>query len=75
MSDASETNSINLGGAPGPSVVELLDNQRACWRGGKPILVEAYLAQQPMLADDTEAVLDLIAEGNKLVVLMKGKTH
>ena len=38
----------------------LLKHQRQAWRRGEPAPVEAYLAQQPGLRDDPEAVLDLI---------------
>jgi serine/threonine protein kinase len=38
----------------------LLD-QRTRWQQGEPMLVEVYLAQQPALNTDAEAVLDLIA--------------
>jgi TOMM system kinase/cyclase fusion protein len=38
----------------------LLVDQQSRWRGGERVLVEAYLAQQPPLGADMEAVLELI---------------
>jgi tetratricopeptide (TPR) repeat protein len=38
----------------------LQDEQRARWRRGERVLVEAYLSDHPELAGDVEAVLDLI---------------
>src|SRR3954464_206721 len=38
----------------------LLKHQRRAWRRGEQAGVEAYLAQQPVLREDTAAVLDLI---------------
>jgi TOMM system kinase/cyclase fusion protein len=41
-------------------VTALLLDQQSRWRRGESVLVEAYLARQPGLAGDGEAVLDLI---------------
>ncbi len=41
-------------------LVRLLDDQSVRWRGGERPAVEAYLRLYPELADQTEAVLDLI---------------
>jgi tetratricopeptide (TPR) repeat protein/tRNA A-37 threonylcarbamoyl transferase component Bud32 len=38
----------------------LLDNQSCCWGRGESVRVEEYLDSHPELADDAEAVLDLI---------------
>jgi serine/threonine protein kinase/HEAT repeat protein len=43
-----------------PLVTGLQDDQRARWQRGERVLVEAYLGQYPLLADDADAVLDLI---------------
>src|SRR5262249_13629259 len=43
-----------------PLLALLLAHQRRSWRKGERAPVEAYLAQQPELEADTEAVLDLI---------------
>jgi hypothetical protein len=40
--------------------MRLLVEQRQAWRQGKRVLVETYLERHPRLADDDEAVLDLI---------------
>jgi serine/threonine protein kinase len=38
----------------------LLDDQSRRWERGERLLVESYLAQQPALMEDSEAVLDLL---------------
>jgi tetratricopeptide (TPR) repeat protein/tRNA A-37 threonylcarbamoyl transferase component Bud32 len=38
----------------------VLKHQREAWRRGEPALVETYLAQQPTLQTDDQAILDLI---------------
>ena len=38
----------------------LLDDQSRRWERGERLLVEMYLAQQPALMEDPEAVLDLL---------------
>jgi WD40 repeat protein/tRNA A-37 threonylcarbamoyl transferase component Bud32 len=43
-----------------PMLALLMAYQRRAWRRGERTPVEAYLAQQPGLRDDAEAVLDLI---------------
>jgi serine/threonine protein kinase len=69
MSDAGDASSIDpaRGGedrpdteADGPLLTLLLKHQRAAWRQGQRVPVETYLAQQPTLHTDTQAVLDLI---------------
>jgi tetratricopeptide (TPR) repeat protein/tRNA A-37 threonylcarbamoyl transferase component Bud32 len=46
---------------PGRTILGLvLKHQRKAWRRGEPILVETYLAQEPTLQADAQAVLDLI---------------
>jgi WD40 repeat protein/serine/threonine protein kinase len=50
-------------GTPGPSwpaLTLLRADQRERWQRGQRFLVESYLERQPPLANDTEAVLDLI---------------
>jgi CHASE1-domain containing sensor protein len=42
------------------AVVVLLEEQQERWRRGERVLVEAYLAGQDHLRDDSEAVLELI---------------
>ncbi len=50
----------------GPTMIDrvalatLQDEQRRRWKQGEPVLVESYIAQYPSLADDHEALLDLI---------------
>jgi WD40 repeat protein len=44
-----------------PSLLPLLQDQRARWQRGERVLVEDYLARQPALAADAKAALDLIA--------------
>ena len=46
--------------ANGPLLALLLKHQRHAWRRGEPAPVETYLAQQPVLQADAQAVLDLI---------------
>src|SRR5262245_6291787 len=48
------------------SLTHLLIAQRRAWQRGQRVPVEAYLERHPALADDTDAVLDLI--GNELLV-------
>src|SRR6516165_2483203 len=43
-----------------PMLALLMAYQRRAWRRGECTPVEDYLAQQPSLCDDVEAVLDLI---------------
>src|SRR5215472_11456038 len=43
-----------------PMLALLMAYQRRAWRRGDRTPVEVYLAQQPGLRDDVEAVLDLI---------------
>lgn len=43
-----------------PLLAQVLDEQRAHWRQGKPVPVETFLAQQPALRADRAGVLDLI---------------
>ena len=50
----------------GPLLALLLKHQRASWRQGERVPVESYLAQQPVLQTDVQAVLDLIY--NELVL-------
>src|SRR5262249_50281339 len=38
----------------------LFKHQRHCWRRGESVPVEAYLAQEPQLQGDAQALLDLI---------------
>jgi serine/threonine protein kinase len=38
----------------------VLKHQRETWRRGEPVSVETYLAQQPVLQADAQAILDLI---------------
>jgi serine/threonine-protein kinase len=45
---------------PADLVLHVLDDQQTRWRSGQPLIVEAYLKQYPALADDAEAVVDLI---------------
>jgi len=45
---------------PASLVASLREDQRARWRQGDAIPVEAYLEQYPLLATDPEAVVDLI---------------
>jgi tetratricopeptide (TPR) repeat protein/tRNA A-37 threonylcarbamoyl transferase component Bud32 len=48
-------------GSPGRTILGLvLKHQREAWRRGEPALVETYLAQQPTLQADAQAILDLI---------------
>jgi tetratricopeptide (TPR) repeat protein len=47
-------------GRPPLPLAALLDDQRRCWQGGAAPPVEEYLARHPGLADDADAVLDLI---------------
>ena len=51
---------------PNTPIATLLDAQRASWRRGERHLVETYLAQNPDLTRDAEAVLDLI--GNEVIL-------
>jgi eukaryotic-like serine/threonine-protein kinase len=44
----------------GPFLSLLLKHQRRAWRGGDRALVETYLAQQPTVRSNIQAVLDLI---------------
>jgi hypothetical protein len=44
----------------GPVLALLLKHQRRAWRRGEPAPVEAYVAQQPLLQSDPQAMLDLI---------------
>ena len=46
--------------ANGPLIGLLLKHQRNAWRRGEPAPVETYLAQEPLLKTDTQAILDLI---------------
>jgi eukaryotic-like serine/threonine-protein kinase len=46
--------------ANGPLMALLLKHQRQASRRGKPVPVETYLAQQPVLQADAQAILDLI---------------
>jgi tetratricopeptide (TPR) repeat protein/tRNA A-37 threonylcarbamoyl transferase component Bud32 len=46
--------------ADGPLIKLLLKHQRNAWRRGEPVAVETYLAQQPLLMADAQAILDLI---------------
>jgi WD40 repeat protein len=46
--------------SPEPAVLTLLLNQQSRWRRGEDMPVEAYLAQQPPLCGNDEAVLELI---------------
>jgi hypothetical protein len=53
------------GPPPGPgrgqcALAALLDDQSQRWQRGERLLVEGYLAQQPALQEDAEAVLDLL---------------
>src|SRR6516165_1473097 len=43
-----------------PLLALLLKHQRRAWRRGEPAPVETYLAQQPVLQADAQAILDLI---------------
>src|SRR6516165_3475739 len=43
-----------------PLVDRVRAEQCECWQRGERVLVEAYLAKEPTLADDGEALLDLI---------------
>jgi class 3 adenylate cyclase/predicted ATPase len=48
--------------APGQHATQaLLEDQAARWRRGERVPVEDYLGRQPALAEDSEAVLELIA--------------
>src|SRR5262249_56667178 len=44
----------------GPALDRLLDEQRAGWERGEPVLVEDLLRRYPELQADREAVVDLI---------------
>ncbi len=52
--------------ANGPLINLLLKHQRNAWRRGEPAPVETYLAQQPLLTTDAQAILDLIY--NEIVI-------
>src|SRR5262249_29491784 len=43
-----------------PLMVSLLDDQTQRWRRGERVRVENYLAQHPVLQEDTKAILQLI---------------
>jgi tetratricopeptide (TPR) repeat protein len=45
---------------PRPSLASLLENQRGRWKAGDTVRVEDYLAAHPGLADDANALLELI---------------
>jgi tetratricopeptide (TPR) repeat protein/tRNA A-37 threonylcarbamoyl transferase component Bud32 len=53
-------------GEPGQTMAQksvlglVIKHQRDAWRRGEPALVETYLAQQPALQIDAQAILDLI---------------
>jgi hypothetical protein len=38
---------------------QALDDQKASWNRGERVFVEAYLARDPALREDAEAILDL----------------
>ena len=69
MSEPSEVRSPSPGSAggagfsneaDGPLLALLLKHQRSAWRRGVRVPVETYLAEQPTVRSDTQAVLDLI---------------
>jgi serine/threonine protein kinase len=46
--------------SPAQLVRQLRDEQARCWRQGQPVAVETYLQRFPTLANDPDAILDLI---------------
>jgi serine/threonine-protein kinase len=59
--DAPPDGGLSEGSEPDRPILALvMAYQRRAWRRGERTRVEAYLAQQPMLREDAEAVLDLI---------------
>ena len=54
----------NAGSGRDPEIQRLLDqaldDQKSSWSRGERIPVEDYLARDPVLRDDAEAILDLI---------------
>ncbi|MBI1831524.1 MAG: protein kinase [Planctomycetes bacterium] len=64
MNDPDITSSLPSQSGAGestPLVVRLLAAQRQSWQDGEPIPIEALLARHPELADNANAILDLIA--------------
>jgi serine/threonine protein kinase/tetratricopeptide (TPR) repeat protein len=61
VTPASPTLEKKAGGEEGrPAQEALLDDQARRWGRGERLLVETYLAQQPALSEEPEAVLDLL---------------
>jgi WD40 repeat protein/tetratricopeptide (TPR) repeat protein len=55
------TREKNAGADEGrPGLEAILDDQSRRWQRGEKLLVESFLAEQPALREDPEAVLDLI---------------
>jgi tetratricopeptide (TPR) repeat protein len=52
--------SREAGGTENPDFLALIDDQRARWLRGEPVMVEEYLSRDPALWTHDETILDLI---------------